>query len=373
MSFQFEQDLSDAITDEDLKKILDAHFNLGQFIHAKRNNRGYINTSFEVNTLQKGRPGRYMVRLYRKGTPEEKIRFEHALLNALLQKKFRFSPHLLETKDGETYVKVYENPDNQGQEYHLAVFSYLDGEDKYTWDDPMCTDEELQHAAEVFALYHNAIFGWNYPADLCLQRIIDRLPSMTGQWQEHAQQRVRSSFQIFFSEQLEDLLMLLKGLLKAPGKDLYNKMPHLAAHRDFHPGNLKFQDGKVTGLFDFDWSLMDARSFDVGLSLMYFCTAWEGDADGNLMLDRVSGFLEAYQKTAKGSMGIGPLNTFELRSLLEMIHLGNVFILDWAVGDYYNLHTDPDEYKTYFRHGVRLFRWVEQHRDLLEKTIMNHR
>lgn len=58
-------------------------------------------------------------------------------------------------------------------------------------------------------------------------------------------------------------------------------MSHLVIHGDYHPGNVKFQDGKVSGIFDFDWSNADLRCFDVAIALLYFCSVWNGIDAGN--------------------------------------------------------------------------------------------
>ena len=34
-------------------------------------------------------------------------------------------------------------------------------------------------------------------------------------------------------------------------------------HCDYHPGNLKWVDEQGVGLFDFDWSKLDYRVFDI--------------------------------------------------------------------------------------------------------------
>jgi homoserine kinase type II len=50
-----------------------------------------------------------------------------------------------------------------------------------------------------------------------------------------------------------------------PSQEKYSAMPRLAVHGDYHPGNLKFQGGKVIAVLDFGWSKIEARCFDVGL------------------------------------------------------------------------------------------------------------
>ena len=44
-------------------------------------------------------------------------------------------------------------------------------------------------------------------------------------------------------------------------------MPHCAIHCDFHPGNLKYENNRVVGIFDFDWSKIDLRLFDLRMAV----------------------------------------------------------------------------------------------------------
>jgi hypothetical protein len=96
-------------------------------------------------------------------------------------------------------------------------------------------------------------------------------------------------------------------------------LPELVIHCDYHPGNLKFEDGHVTALFDFDWSKIDLRVFDVGLALFYFFAGWGGDLDGCLRLEPLGIFLQAYQERLRNSQGIGPLSKDEPCYLPAMI------------------------------------------------------
>jgi homoserine kinase type II len=49
---------------------------------------------------------------------------------------------------------------------------------------------------------------------------------------------------------------------------------------DDHPENLKFSDDKGVGIFDFDWSKIDYRLFDVARSRVYFTSLWNDQAVG---------------------------------------------------------------------------------------------
>jgi homoserine kinase type II len=357
----------------ELKKILSEHYHLGELTSAIWSNRGYVNVSYKIEMLRDGTKSRYLLRHYENERSEKKIRFEHALLNELIKRKFDLSPHPIKTKKGTTYAKIKGFLKDKKRSSYIAVFSHLPGEDKYCWNTPLCTVEELTDAARVLALYHNTISGWkserNKERPPC---IIDQVRMIARKWQKYARRGGKTYFDTYFLEHLDSLLEKVKRSLSMQKKSVFDALPHLAVHGDFHPGNLKFQGGKVTGVFDFDWANMDARCFDVGLALNYFCTSWEEATDGTLLMDRVQLFLETYQRASEEMDGLGPLDQIELKCLSNMVLMSNLYVLQWLIEDFYKTKPDPEEYVAYLRHGVRLMRWLERNWDALERSILKH-
>lgn len=351
------------------REILSEHYGLGELIRKERITRGYINDSFEIEVLRNQRIRRYLLRRYRTGTHVEKIRFEHALLNELQKRKFKFSPLIIATKEGTTYVKSGRHLFDQAKNNYAAIFSYLPGKDKYRWDTPFCSDQELINSAKILALYHNAIYDWKGIIGWREPNILHKIKLMAKQWKRYARNTGKSTFDIYF---LKHFKYLHRILTKIPSTSAYDSMPNLTIHGDYHPGNLKFQNGKVTGVFDFDWSRMDARCLDVGLAIIYFCSSWDETRDGNLLLDRVDKFLESYQEAAKEIKVIGPLNQLELKYLPEMIHMGNLSLIDWTLSDFYSTSSDSRKYLKYLRHSVRMNRWLENNYQALTSCVQKH-
>ncbi|MEE8431738.1 MAG: phosphotransferase [Candidatus Desulfatibia sp.] len=349
--------------------ILTNFYDLGQLVRITRNHRGYINETYEIESFKDKKKCRWILRLYQKGVLEEKIKFEHALLLELAQRGFEISPRVILTKDNTTFLKVPKETKKGGAEAYISVYSCLPGKDKYSWDQPLCTDMELKNAAEILALYHSTIYEWKSEINWTEPRDIDKAPMMPAQLAGYVENAGTSVFDQYFSEHFDYLFKIFK---KCKKKNVYNAMPHLAAHGDYHPGNLKFQNGKVSGVLDFDWSKMDMRSLDVGRGIYFFCTAWEGIADGKLLLERVDSFLEAYQSAAKELKGIGPLRRAELEYLPEMIHLSNLCVINWTLDEFYNTDRDPREYFIYLRHCVQCIQWMECNRGRLSRCVSNH-
>jgi homoserine kinase type II len=359
-----------AETFEHLRRIVSNHYDLGDLVRAEVNDRGYINISFGIETHRELRTRQYVLRRYRRGTHENKIRFEHALMQELLARKFQLSPRLIPTREDATYVKVEDHLGEGNEDYFVTILSYLPGEDKYRWDDPFCTQEELKNSAEVLARYHNTIFGWEDMSNWDEPRMVDRIPLMAKKWREYAKTGGNTAFEAYFQKECDYLFGVLDNPQYITARRVYDALPHLVTHGDYHPGNLKFQDGEVVGLFDFDWAKMDARCCDIGIALTYFCTAWEQSADGNLLLDRAEIFLQSYQEAAKAMQALGALNALEIQCLPQMIVASNLYVLDWTIGEFFTARPDAEEYLRYLQHGIRALRWLESNWGSFVKRII---
>jgi homoserine kinase type II len=146
----------------------------------------------------------------------------------------------------------------------------------------------------------------------------------------------------------------------------------MVVHCDYHPGNLKFIQSRVSGLFDFDWSKVDLRSFDVGLALWYFCASWKNPTDGELRLDDLATFLGAYQDYLRAQPGARPLSPLEAHYLPYLINAGNLYVLNWTILDFYSKDVDPQEYLIYLRHSVNFTRWFEAEGNLERLEALIH-
>ena len=209
-----------------------------------------------------------------------------------MMKKFHISAGIISKNDGATYVKEVEKVEDHEEDVYFAIFEFLKGEDKYTWDNPLCNDDELEDSALVLARYHNTVYGLKPEGRRYEPRIIELLPTISGNLMKYAKRTGATKFDNYFLKNLDPILDVIDSTLGQIDRDEYEKLPRLAVHCDYHPGNLKYLNSRAVGLFDFDWSKIDARCFDVGLAITYFCTTWEGKDDGDMLLDRMIFFGE---------------------------------------------------------------------------------
>jgi len=387
-----------------LRTLLEEHYDIGELIDVKKLDRGYVNVSYEIETKKGGRLQKYFLRRYKRGIREDEIKFEHSIVTHLTKKGFSLSAAVIKTRHNTTYIKQFENggevpisevssdevpardvpardvpardvpardvpSEDSHEEVYFAVFEFLPGEDKYTWDNPACSARELEDSARVLAQYHAAVSGLKYEGKRFEPKIIDLLPTIAGNMMKYAKRTGQTKFDAYFLKHLDSILSIIDTTVLQIERDTYNDMPHLAIHCDYHPGNLKFLDEKVVGLFDFDWSKIDVRAFDVALAVTYSCSSWEGKEDGDLLFEKLQIFLESYQEEAKKYENPGSIAGLEAEYLPCMIQASNLYVLNWDVDDYYIKKPNPFEYLIYLQHNMRLMRWLEENRDNLTHMV----
>ncbi len=338
-----------------LRAILQEHYDLGELVDYEKLLLGYVNVSYVVELRAGGEVKRFFVRRYKRGIEAEEIEFEHSVIRHLVENRFELVARVLPTRNGKSYVELDEG--DGPEPVYYAVFDYLTGEDRYTWVNPRCQEWELKGAAIVLARFHSAVFDLSPAGKRHEPKIIDLLPRIADHIQVYSKRAGETAFDTYYLEHLGFTLDAIRRTHDALNE--YKEVVQQVIHCDFHPGNLKFQGKEITGLFDFDWSKVDARCFDVALALFYFCTSWEGPRAGELRLDEVGDFLAAYQDALDGKHQAGPLNEVELSALPHMITASSLYVLTWSLLDFYRKQVDPGEYLIYLRHSVRLIEWLE--------------
>ena len=346
-----------------IEEIVDDDYDLGHVVRAERIFGGYVNASFAVWTRTESGEHRYFVRRYNRAITEREVRFEHALLTHLADHGFDLASTVFPSRHGDTFVTREEVVDGTPVTIFFGVFRMLDGEDKYTWVKNRLTDKEYDSAARVLAQFHHGAVDFD-PGDLAREQppIMEFVPTLAGTFRECAAQADGSAFDDFFLGKLPAILDVI-----AKGVDVESQLgglPVTPVHCDYHPGNQKWVDEQVAGLFDFDWSKLDYRVFDVALAVVYFCSSWQGPDKGELRRDKAAIFVRAYQDEAARWADPGPMGAHELAVLPRMIANANLFVLNWDITYYYaDADPDVDEYMVYLTENVALMESIEGHID----------
>ena len=357
-----------------LQKAIDifkTHYDLGEVMAAKELTGGYNNHSFALTAGRNDLQVRYVVRRYNPRIAEKEVKFEHALVNHLNDNGFDLAAGIILTTDGNTYVKEKQTTAGQTKIIYWAVFEYLEGDERYTWTDTDIESDDLISAARVLARLHQAGYNFRRPpgADRVQPAIMDFLPTFGAIYAQYAHKAAKTRFDQIFQEHKNDILRTVdKALIPVSDR---KGLPRLPIHCDFHQGNMKYKDSEVTGVFDFDWSKIDLRIFDVGLALVYFCARWEGRDAGSLDLDQCALFLKTYNRSWPPHLKPGPLSRLEKNYLPAMLAAGNLFVLHWTIFDYYTIESwvtsavfsgrmpDVELYVKFLSHGLNLMNWIE--------------
>lgn len=323
---------------------------------------GYTNRSFGIVTEKDGVQYEYFVRKYKYGITESEILFEHSMIDYSIAHGLVIAAGLIVNKDGITFVKTTEDGNGKNTDIYFAVYQFLQGEDLYAWDTPNLNDAEYASAAEVLATFHNAARDFNPNGLVRVEpKIMELLTILPDKFKTIAQKDINTKFHQYYNKNLDSILEAIEKSHIA--KEVLENLPFTPCHNDFHAGNLKYQDNKVVGIFDFDWSKIDHRLFDVTLALVYCCSSWQDESEGVLILDKCEIFLKAYQNKLVELEGLEPLNSLELEYLPTMIAAANIYLINWDVTAYYEgTNLNEYEYKAYLQHHILLLKWIDNHR-----------
>jgi homoserine kinase type II len=351
-------------------RILKEHYDLGDLSNAEELHGGYVNRSFAITAKKNDHSVKYLIRRYEPAVAEKEIKFEHALIRYLKANGFGLVADVISAKTGNTYVK--QEPIAAGATHpdFWAVFEFLEGEDRYTWVDTRVAPEVMISAAEVLADLHQAGQNFRTPegAERNQPKINDFLPTFRQVCAAYSQKAGKTRFDQCFLQHRDHILSTVDRVL-IPAQDV-SRMPQIPVHCDYHQGNLKYQGSRVIGVFDFDWSKIDLRLFDVALALVYFCACWDGPAAGSLMLDKLELFLRAYNDRCASKTSPGSLSGLEKAYLPSMLAAANLFVLHWTLVDFYSIENpDEDEYLIYLNHGLKLMDWIEVQKDQIAGLI----
>jgi len=370
-----------------LVEVFTTEYDLGKLVRVEQVLGGYVNLSFAIWADDGSGERRYFVRKYNRSITEREVRFEHALVSHINRKGFHMAAQVFPTKAGGTFVTREEIIDGQSLVRYFAVYEMLSGEDKYTWVKNRCSDRELESAARVLANFHYSAHDFD-PRGLAREQppIMDMLRSLPATFKDCATQATGTRSDEYFLTKLPAILEVIEqGTAIEPQ---LHGMPFIPVHCDFHPGNLKWVDQEAvamrplewpgsscSGCFDFDWSKLDYRLFDVGLALAYFCSSWDGRDSGELWFDKTAVFVRAYQDEAAKHREPGPMSQAELALLPRMIANGNLYVLNWDVTAYYEDKEarNDDEYLMYLEHHVKVMEFIESHGEELAQIAASVR
>ncbi len=335
---------------------------------------GYVNRSFGVEmTNNEGEAVDYFVRRYRATQAISDVLSEHELIAFCIERGLDMAAGLEKMEDGKTYTMMTNEED--GLEYPWAIYRYLYGEDPFDWINQVLSPEEDAAMGRCQANLHGSAYGFT-GGEKEEPQIYEFLSG--GKMKDHfiACKDVegipkRDRYDLLYRTALPYVCEMVDKAaegLKASGMLEEGKGYKTVCHCDYHPSNVKWKDGECCGIFDFDWSKVDYRLFDICFGLVYTCTNWGAlenyvyKNDGELDLERTKHYLKGYvEKTL--DKGVLPAFTEEEKKAFPYMFLaGMLYLWNWCT-DYYNFPEDYNEYEWhyYLEHIYLGIKFADEH------------
>ena len=357
-------------------EVMSTHYDFGEVTGVSRLFNGLINQNFSVTTNNGSRCFQLFIKRYRKQATEREILFEHRCNAYLTSNDFPEVAKLIKTKDGRSFIEHHvKHLDPPGKCSKFAVYTFLEGEDRYGWITPYCSKADLASASAMFAKIHERGFGFKAGEHAKEEPKIIPLMDVFERYFVELEEKVRTdgtrgTSAAYFLEKLPSYRKALE--ICQPLKEKCQDMLELMIHGDYHPGNQKYSDHGVTGVFDFDWCKEDLRLFDVAITITYFCTSWKEHENGMLFMEEIKVLLEAYQAYLLGSKNIYPLTEKELAVLPEMIILANMYVIWWDLQEIFNVEESEScegQCLVYLDHNTRINEFALEHLEELRAVV----
>jgi Ser/Thr protein kinase RdoA (MazF antagonist) len=219
---------------------------------------------------------------------EDWVRFDHALLQHLAADGLPV-PRPLAAETGESWVV-------EGEDIY-ELFRFIEGSAHRPGN-----ALELRSAGEMLGRIHRSTERFEPPVAKPWERFHD--PQQARRWLADLLEMNDCDAPPGARDTLRMALELADALAERLPDDAYWRLPRTIVQADYHPANLKFRDGQVAGVFDWDWASDQPRMVDLADGLLFFCgrrdsplaggDVWSLSEAFDIDAERVAQFGEAY-------------------------------------------------------------------------------
>ncbi len=244
---------------------------------------GTASTKYIIRTPVK----KYLLKQRRREfCPPDVIRFDHSVI--LFLKKNGFPVTLPEkTSGGERFFRSGEDV--------YELFEFVEGLEDFIPGDK----RQITNVAATLGRIHKTLQRFSPDGKKAWRREFH--PSLLKNEVESHIQRLPEIFsgRDTIKRILKELDMLIKDFNTA-------KMTHSIVHGDYTNTNVKFKNGDVSGIFDFDWTSYQNTLYDISRGIVFFCFRRNSPVDGSDIRSLVQPckvditgtkvFMEAYRK-----------------------------------------------------------------------------
>lgn len=304
---------------------------------------GYMSSGATVVTDK----GARSLKIYGRGVGNQgRILYTHELLRFLAEAEFP-AVRLLPATDGKTLVRHRRS--------NVALFEFVEGHAYEPGD-----RKQLVSAAKALGEYHRLVSsfaphaqcGWEPMPRVVIDALEADLRKTTSTVDKAPDGPV-------FPRDLEQIHAQLEAihaeLEQEPEVSAGDSL--LAIHGDFRAQNLRFEDGKVAAVLDFDRARPAERIFDLCYALVFFQAVIQPRA---LSPQEMTDFLKAYAK-------IAPLDDHEKELLSTHLRLALIRGLVLWLRIHY-LDEMPSGAPKWINNYLDLLQWIEKYAEDLLKV-----
>ncbi len=246
-----------------------------------------------INNHLKTGTGEFILRIYKYGVrTHQDITLEIGVINHLSIKGLPVA-HAFKNISGRYITKSQLG----GKNLDMALFSFVTGAMK-----PYPTPEEIRQMGQALSQMHLAL--QDFQADHIKKYF--RLKFETLRLATKINSRIQGEWvypKVTTAQELQKLWRTdreyLLGLDRRAGESLRAVS---VIHGDFHPGNIKFDEGEISGIFDFDNLMHAPKLLDLAICLAQF-KYWHAETTRDTLTEAARPLLEGYQSLSKLTEG----------------------------------------------------------------------
>lgn len=274
------------------------NYNLGKLLSHKEIKTGLVNRVYLLKTTK----GRYILKIAVRNNPV-RVRYEAELLNYL---KNLPVPKPIKSKNKRLLEDFGRNK--------AIIYKYLAGRQRSHYNFKM-----LEQVGSFLGKMHSQTINFKSK----IKRV---------EYYNFSKAKLNQVFKKCYKNRDSKIKAALRYIKKTiPKYIIEDRLPTGAMHIDFKPENTLFIKNKFTGVLDFDNSYNGPLVFDLGHTMMFFCSK-----NKTFNLNQAKAIYYGYNKFRK-------LNQQEEKYLFEVLHFS---YLSHFLGDIYNFKEDtlPKKY-----------------------------
>lgn len=341
---------------------------------------GEVNRNYEASIVRDGSLSRLFVRQYERDKQASELDYEHNLFFHLRKHGFDLTPVPLPADSDETYVRCTVGE----REFFFSVNEFLEGENTYQWERNNVTETACESAARALARFHAAASTYDPPENCCNREPVIREQLMYYgadilQYHRELSDICKAAgkdgasdlFPRYMDEKQPYIDQILPRLQKIFDRE--NELFKTVVHTDPHPGNFKYREEHVVGMFDFDWVKTDVRLYDVGIACIFFCCSWDSHNNGEADLSLLKLFVSSYNdELIRQGSRVPQLTPYEQEVFAEMMAIGSMYVVHFCLA---KCCRDPnmDQYLSFYyvQHQMRCIEWADQHAAEIRAAVQN--